>query len=400
MVLSVFVKRLFAFLKVKQTMNLRVFRKLKLGFLICVILALNLTFLLSVTLRKVILWREPYTHLPEFTVDPVLVARIRSQANTTVNPIKLRKVQDIKLEINDSRTTDDALYPAKMIGHYIMVNPDLCRSAHVIDIIIIVHTSPANLENRQRIRESFGKEDNFLPFHVRVAFLLGRTTNQTLERILWFEHATYNDTIMASFTDSYHNLTLKGVMGYQWVSQHCANSKFVLKIDDDVIINMYKLLYSFLNHMNGKTKSIFCNVWYKDTMPILRDGKWKVESHMFARRKTFPYDYCSGFVVLMTTDLMAPMYEAALTTPFFWIDDVYLFGMLPSIVGHVTYYNYKLDQNVTLVPQKAINCTQTLGVKCPIFASIISGGAFWNYWGMIQSLYTSSSWKVENKIVA
>ncbi|KAI8793233.1 beta-1 3-galactosyltransferase 1 [Biomphalaria glabrata] len=369
-------------------------RKTRLTFIIGVILIVNIFCLLSISLQNVMTWRYSSSQL-------YLTAMSRDESifNTTLNPAVQLKLQNMKNDLNDSKFTNGDMFPAHRIGGYIMIDPDLCRRSDVLDIIVVVHTAPANLARRQRIRDTFGNEANFLPFHVRVAFLLGRTENRTLERMLWFEHATYNDTVMGDFLDDYHNLSLKGVMGYRWASQYCVNSKFVLKIDDDVIINMYKLLYSFYSHMSGKRKSIFCNLWYKNTMPILRTGKWKVEPHVFSKHKTYPYDYCSGFVVIMTTDLMGPMYQAAMTTPFFWIDDVYLFGMLPNVVGGVTYYNYALDKNMTLKENLATECTKTQGPRCPIFASIVNDKNYTSLWNTIKEIYASSSWHVDNKLV-
>ena len=319
--------------------------------------------------------------------------------NLSMSPVALKKVDNMHQVLNLSRHSDQAVYPAMRIGRYLMVYQNLCADVDHVHVIIIVHTAPKNLHRRQRIRDTFGKRSLFSPFNVRVAFLLGKTQNTTLERVLWMEHARYNDTVMGDFDDDYHNLTLKGVMGYRWVHQFCRNSDVVLKIDDDVFINTYKLLYSYINHMRGKPKSIFCNLWHKNTMPILREGKWKVDTRMFSKMKTFPYDYCSGFVVLLSSDLMGPMHQAAMTTPFFWIDDVYLFGMLPSVVGGVTYYNYALDKNIVLQDKKAINCTQEQGARCPIFGSIIADHNYWRYWQMVSSLYVSGDSGVQTKLI-
>ncbi|XP_005089785.1 beta-1,3-galactosyltransferase 1-like [Aplysia californica] len=379
------------------------------NLVITVVVAVNVLFFFSLSFQGIGMFAQraqqaKYAQQDEHRID-VESGKTRestplpTQTVTTMSPVVRRKIQIIKEDLNFSSLTNDAYYPGEMVGKYIMVNPDLCRDADKIDIIIIVHTAPANLEKRQRIRDSFAKQSNFLPFQVRVAFLLGLTSNKTLERVLWSEHTKYNDTVMGNFKDDYHNLTLKGVMGFRWISEHCANSRFVLKIDDDVLINMYKLLYSFLNHMNGKRKSIFCNLWHKNTMPILRTGKWRVAPHVFSHKQTFPYDYCSGFVVIMTSDLMRPLYEAAQTTPFFWIDDVYLFGMLPSVVGGVTYYNYALNKNMTLRAKIATNCTKHKGFHCPIFATFINNHAYWKYWKLITEVYTSEPWNFENKVV-
>jgi hypothetical protein len=40
------------------------------------------------------------------------------------------------------------------------------------------------------------------------------------------------------FQDTYHNLTLKTVMGLKWTSIFCPQVKFVLKTDDDIYVNV------------------------------------------------------------------------------------------------------------------------------------------------------------------
>ncbi|GFN88584.1 hexosyltransferase [Plakobranchus ocellatus] len=409
-------------------MNIRGIVKVRSSLILTVVLLVNILCLMSITMQNMSTWRPRAGAIPttkpstmhdsnsnnnnnrygQASAGAVVESSSKSQPrhsvttaalNLTLNPAVLRKVNTMHQVLNQSRFADGTVYPAMRIGRYLMVHRELCSHVDRVHLVIIVHTAPANLGRRQRIRETFGKRSLFYPFNIRVAFLLGKTLNTTLERVLWMEHARYNDTVMGDFIDDYHNLTLKGVMGYRWVSQYCSNSEIVLKIDDDVFVNTYKLLYSFLPHMRGKPKSIFCNLWHKNTMPILRQGKWKVDNRLFSKMNTFPYDYCSGFVVLLSTDLMGPMHQAAMTTPFFWIDDVYLFGMLPSVVGGVTFYNYALDKNVALNDQKAINCTVTQGASCAIFGSIIADHNYWRYWQMISNLYVSGDWRVENKLI-
>ncbi|KAI8770660.1 lactosylceramide 1,3-N-acetyl-beta-D-glucosaminyltransferase B [Biomphalaria glabrata] len=331
------------------------------------------------------------------SVDVSSTNMIDSRRNITLSPVAVDKVKSIASDLNVSKS--EIIYPTNIIGEYVFVNSDLCRGVGVIDFIIIVHTAPDNLDRRQRIRQTFANESLFVPFHVRVAFLLGRPRNKSLENILFEEHQKYNDTVMGDFLDDYHNLTLKGVMGYRWVSQFCMNSRFVLKIDDDVMINTFKLLYSFYSHMIGKNKSIFCSHWRKNSMGILREGKWKVDSRIFPGKTTFPFDYCSGFVVIITTDLVAPMYEAAKVTPFFWIDDLYLFGMLPYVVGGVTFHDYPLSSNLTLNDVQAMKCIGQQGVKCPILASITRPDIFGEYWNLIKDTYQAGLWNLSSNFI-
>ena len=341
--------------------------------------------------------QSPSSHCSDPHSDPH--SNHDNTSKTQMLTISSNKVNKIKKELNDSEAKPPAFSDGVHPWNYVMNNPNICSDADMVDIIIIVHTAPSHLEKRQNIRQTYANRTKFVPYQIRIAFLLGLTNDKDVTQKLYSEHAAFNDTVMGDFKDDYHNLTLKGVMGYRWISEFCQNSKFVLKIDDDVIINMYKLLNTFRMHMYNKKKSIFCNTWNKNTMGILREGRWKVEPHLFYKKGAFPYTYCSGFMVLFTSDMMRPMFEAAKVVPFFWIDDVYLFGMLPSAVGGVSYYNYALGQNTTLNGNAAMNCTRTLGHACPMFASLIGPDQFMKYWNIIESLYSIESWKIGTRFV-
>ncbi len=64
----------------------------------------------------------------------------------------------------------------------------------------------------------------------------------------------YGDLVQENFIDSYRNLTLKTLMGIRWASIHCSNAKFVVKIDDDVIINPFYLL-NYLDNVTNTTNA-------------------------------------------------------------------------------------------------------------------------------------------------
>ncbi len=60
----------------------------------------------------------------------------------------------------------------------------------------------------------------------------------------------YGDLVQENFLDSYRNLTLKTLMGIRWASIYCANAKFIVKIDDDVVLNPYFLVNYLDNNTN------------------------------------------------------------------------------------------------------------------------------------------------------
>ena len=173
-----------------------------------------------------------------------------------ITPLMKLKLEGIKADINDTKLLNKDKFPGNMLKGYIVSNPTICNTgtSHVIDLVILVHTAPQNFEKRKRIRESFANKDSFLPFQVRVVFLLGVTRDKDLASQVLFENKKYRDSVIGDFVDDYHNLTLKGVMGFRWVSEHCSHARFVLKIDDDVLVNTYKILYSMVNYMAGKQR--------------------------------------------------------------------------------------------------------------------------------------------------
>ena len=74
------------------------------------------------------------------------------------------------------------------------------------------------------------------------------------------EVRNYGDILQESFTDSYHNLTLKSVAMLKWVNLNCHLSsnntslapEFLLKTDDDIFINVDRLLRVAHDNPNAK----------------------------------------------------------------------------------------------------------------------------------------------------
>ena len=44
--------------------------------------------------------------------------------------------------------------------------------------------------------------------------------------------------IAGSFPERYQHLSMKHAFGFSWIAEHCDNAKYVLKADDDVIVNL------------------------------------------------------------------------------------------------------------------------------------------------------------------
>ena len=68
--------------------------------------------------------------------------------------------------------------------------------------------------------------------------MVGMSDNQNDEQSLRKESEKYGDLIEFGFIDYYYNNTLKAVSLLHWIQKYCNQSKFILKTDDDVLVNI------------------------------------------------------------------------------------------------------------------------------------------------------------------
>ena len=55
------------------------------------------------------------------------------------------------------------------------------------------------------------------------------------------ESQRYGDIIVEDFMDTYNNLRLKTIFILKWVHLNCPKLKFIMKVDDDVFVNVPNL---------------------------------------------------------------------------------------------------------------------------------------------------------------
>ena len=253
-------------------------------------------------------------------------------------------------------------------GVKLLINPSrLCDSPRALDFLMLVESAVTNSARRTAIRDTFARRDLFRHVTQRVAFLLGATPDPVTSRKIADEAAEFRDVIQGDFLDSYNNLTLKGLVGFQWVTRFCSSARVVVKLDDDVLVNVYRLAEKILPMFSGHTRhQIACKLWKNGTSRIKRgEVKHAVESSKFAGVTFYPFQYCWGFFVIMSADLIPAILEAAKVTPYFWIEDVYLFGLLPLTIGDVTVLD--VGRNLTSFYAQSNKCLRVKRDRCEYF---------------------------------
>ncbi|KAK6170312.1 hypothetical protein SNE40_018730 [Patella caerulea] len=295
------------------------------------------------------------------------------------NPVRTRSVKRHKREpLSDNSTGPNPIFN----GQYILNNISMCIQSEPVNVIVVVHTAPTHFLQRENIRETYGARKLFLPTEVRVIFLLGRLMDQKLQERIVSEHNAHGDIIQGDFKDAYHNLTYKAVMGLHWVSHYCPDTEYVIKTDDDVVFDMWRFMKQVYTKIRFISRTIYGIVRSKDSIP--RSGKWTVPSYFLRGYSHYPFQFCIGFVLIMSADVIPDLYRATFKVPFFWLDDVYVTGLLPSCAGGIVIKQH--FGNLALNPDSdALDCLKEKLYKCPYLAVCTKSlSTYWEVWNLFR----------------
>ena len=228
---------------------------------------------------------------------------------------------------------------------FLINHESICDSD--IFILFLVQTAPKHFERRQDIRNTWGSIHIYNSAKLRIAFLVGEIEPAMggiqVQHKLREESDQYQDIVQGNFIDTYRNLTYKTVFGLHWMQKHCRNAKFVFKADDDVVINVFRLvdfLQGFENGAKILRNFVYCRKFYFGKP---RSGLNKFyTSYSEYEYFRFPV-YCHGPAYLMSKDVAVRLYNATQYIPFIWLEDVFIgFGMnmleLPISDDYFGYY--------------------------------------------------------------
>ena len=202
----------------------------------------------------------------------------------------------------------------------------------------IVHSAAENFSLRMRIRYTWGKTKGVTSLCERTVFVLGRPISNTAYKAVVNESLLYQDILMGDFTDSYKNLMLKARTALQYATNHFSQASFVLKVDDDIFVNIEKV-GSYLQSMLNQENFISCHVWHQSG--VFRDKK----SKLYVPRTLYKPDiypaFCSGSAYVMSYGVVSILDEYVNYVINLPVDDVTITGLARCKAG-----NIKLIDNV------------------------------------------------------
>ncbi|XP_059200383.1 beta-1,3-galactosyltransferase 2-like [Centropristis striata] len=210
---------------------------------------------------------------------------------------------------------------------YTINEPEKCADGKSSPfLVLLIATEARQVEARNAIRQTWGNESVAPALGFIRLFLLGKNDGELgilQQKMLEAESRRHHDIIQQDFKDSYKNLTIKTLMGMNWVAIHCPQASYVMKTDSDMFVNTEYLIYKLLRPEVKPRNNYFTGSNMRGYAPNRnKDSKWYMPPELYPSDK-YP-TFCSGTGYVFSGDLAGKIYRASLRIPFLHLEDVYV----------------------------------------------------------------------------
>ena len=272
-------------------------------------------------------------YVPQHKFNAVHVAFKNADRNKTriVKYIPTGIIPKTPVKVTNKKPYLHGGIPLHDLG-YVIENSALCSNNAKLYYFVYVYSAPYEFDQRQQIRETWGRANILKDVKGKMGFFLARSNDAGVMKKIAAEQKTNGDIVLANFLDSYTNLTHKSVMALKWLNVHCKSAKFYVKVDTDVLLDVFILKRSLDKYLGNVKRTFLCYVW-KGMIVLRQPSKWQVPKDQFS--PAFYPIYCSGPMWVFTADILNQLYLATYRVPFINVEDAYTSGLLPQAVGHV-----------------------------------------------------------------
>uniref|UniRef100_A0A915EML9 Hexosyltransferase n=1 Tax=Ditylenchus dipsaci TaxID=166011 RepID=A0A915EML9_9BILA len=158
-------------------------------------------------------------------------------------------------------------------------------------LFVFIPTRPSSFEIREAIRSSWVGDR---PSNVVAKFIIGMTEDSEVFDLLLDEQNMFGDLILYDIEDNYANLYLKVHAAFNWQQAYCGKAEYILKTDDDTIVDLHRLLYWIEHDMSIRQQTnpaiIFGRLEEKGKPIRVESSKW------YLSREAYPSNYFPPFV--------------------------------------------------------------------------------------------------------
>ena len=239
---------------------------------------------------------------------------------------------------------------------YMIANSDACDDIHEnILVTILVISAPDHFKQREAIRQTWGNTSQNK--EVVFSFLVGLSDNGTVAKAVTKESEKNGDVIVNNITDLYENLSLKTISAFVWLKQFCPKSKFLLKVDDDMFVQVERLLEMIktLLDKNDNPRMILGNIsrgWKPVRNP---QSKYLITEAQYPG-ENYP-DFATGPSYLVSIQAVQDIVPAVMEQKYIHLEDVFLTGVVAEHLGIARKNVDEFKNNANRVPARFMGCT-------------------------------------------
>lgn len=225
-------------------------------------------------------------------------------------------------------SSEDAVPPAPDGPFAYILNEDAkcAEGMQAPFLVLLIATEARQVEARNAIRQTWGNESVVPALRLVRLFLLGRGQGELgalQQRALQAESRRHRDIVQQDFVDSYKNLTIKTLMGMNWVAAHCPGASYVMKTDSDVFVNTEYLVSKLLRPELPPRRNYFTGNNMRGFGPNRnQNSKWYMPPELYPGDK-YP-TFCSGTGYVFSGDLAGKIYRVSLRVRRLHLEDVYV----------------------------------------------------------------------------
>ncbi|XP_053634660.1 beta-1,3-galactosyltransferase 5-like [Cherax quadricarinatus] len=209
--------------------------------------------------------------------------------------------------------------------------PEMCKG-HDVYLLNTVISNPSQVYHREMIRNMWGHDSIGKELKLKTVFIVGAVPSVVTQKHLQEESDKYKDIIQFDFLETRKNLTVKSLAAIYWFRAFCSNATWILKCDVDSYVNFWALLDVLKPVDDSKdavcarstSRSVCREVTATGCLP-----------HYVVDRKDYSSNvyppYCQGYAYVLHRRLADRMLQLdrQRTSPPFWLEDVYVTGLLP-----------------------------------------------------------------------
>ncbi|KAK0401436.1 hypothetical protein QR680_015782 [Steinernema hermaphroditum] len=155
-------------------------------------------------------------------------------------------------------------------------------------VIVFVLSAPAAFSKREAIRNTWASKNNTR--HAIVRFVVGQNGRDSSEMVL-VENAKHGDLIITDINDIKKFRLLKVYSALHFFKTFCTLIPYVLKIDDDTVVALDRLIHFIETDISTSTSGIFCSAQTK------LDDRLTAENQLLAHLVPV---HCKGAQYLLT----------------------------------------------------------------------------------------------------